>query len=406
MTMSKNILFYTPNISANIELIGGVETCTLATVKQLRDGRFNPIVLAHTAGQFVDELRDAGILTETIPIGKDLGNLSRNRIFANPLSLITGISELPNLIDRVVELLHRLDIKLVHCNHPYAFIIGGLAARRAGLPCIWHFHEIWTPGLLKSFYLLAARFLADQIITIAEYEAMTFPKRAKLPPICIIYNGFDFDEFRQSRDSDPLKVRKEFGLEPESFLVGYVSHLAPYKGQTTFLQAMARVVEQYPAVQALVVGGPRKSCEHYPFELRELVAKLGLSKNTIFTGARLDIADVMSALDIFACVSENEEFNRVMVEAMCLGKPTIISDLRGGSIVVQDGLTGLLVPPKDPDSLARAILMLIGNNDLRKELGVAGQKHVEKTFSISKIAQDYEKLYELIIERFNDNGKP
>ncbi len=69
-----------------------------------------------------------------------------------------------------------------------------------------------------------------------------------------------------------------------------------------------------------------------------------------------------------------------MVEAMCLGKPTIISDLRGGSIVVQDGVTGLLVPPKDPDSLARAILMLIGNNDLRKELGVAGQKYVEKTF--------------------------
>jgi glycosyltransferase involved in cell wall biosynthesis len=111
-----------------------------------------------------------------------------------------------------------------------------------------------------------------------------------------------------------------------------------------------------------------------------------------FTGMRRDVQEIMAALDIFVCVS-TEEFNCVMVEAMCMGKPAILSDVRGGSAVVQDGVTGLLVPANDPEALARALERLIADEGLRHRLGSAGRRHVEETFPVEKVVVELDRLY-------------
>jgi polysaccharide biosynthesis protein PelF len=147
----------------------------------------------------------------------------------------------------------------------------------------------------------------------------------------------------------------------------------------------------------MIVGGPRKSCEAFPAQLRSQAASLGIGSQLIFTGMRRDIPDIMNALDLFACVSASEDFNRVMVEAMCLGKPTIISDVNGAPVVIRDGETGLLVPPRDPERLAEAILRLALEPELRQRLGDAGCRFVENTFSIDSIIPQYERLYEHVI---------
>lgn len=298
-----------------------------------------------------------------------------------------------------MRLLRERDVLLVHSHHPYAFLLGGLAARWAGVPCIWHFHDVWEPGWAKHFIMQSARFLASHRIANTSTTAQKLPQGTGLPPASIVYNGFDFEEFRRGRRKDPLGVRRELGVPPGAVLIGYVSHLAPYKGQAVFLQALAQVVKQSPSVRALIVGGPRKSFEHYPEELRDLSARLGLSESVFFTGMRRDIPDIMAALDVFVCVSATEEFNCVMVEAMCMGVPAILSNVRGESVVVRDGVTGLLVPPNAPDSLAQALLRLVEDAGLRRRLGAAGQRHVEEAFPVTSVVANLERLYDEILER-------
>jgi glycosyltransferase involved in cell wall biosynthesis len=99
------------------------------------------------------------------------------------------------------------------------------------------------------------------------------------------------------------------------------------------------------------VGGPRKSCGWFRDELREDVRKLGLAERIQFTGVRLDLADIMNALDIFICVSENQEFNCVLVEAMYFGKPVVATGIWGGSVVAETGVRGIPVPPRNPTGM-------------------------------------------------------
>jgi glycosyltransferase involved in cell wall biosynthesis len=395
--MTKNILLYTPNIYPKPDEIGGVETCTLATLKRLNRDRFRPIVLMHAEGPFLDELQRAGVDTVYIPVSDTLRRLSRANTASNFVALSRAAAGLYHVVRQVIRVIREWKIDLVHCNHPYAYLCGGIAARCVGAPSIWHFHEEFEPGPARTFTLTAARHLARHIIAITPATASMFGSGTGFPPITVIYNGFDFDEFRGARSDDTQCVRREFGIGPDELLIGYVSHLAPYKGQAVFLEAMARVVRRIPGARAMIVGAARKSCETFPARLRSQAASLEIGSQVIFTGMRRDIPDIMNAFDLFACVSATEDFNRVMVEAMCLAKPTIISDVNGAPVVVRDGDTGLLVPPRDPERLAEAILRLAVEPELRQRLGNAGRRFVEETFSIDSIIAQYERVYDQVI---------
>jgi glycosyltransferase involved in cell wall biosynthesis len=389
--MAAKILNYVSNTFSEPDQIGGVETCTLAAVKHLSRDRFCPVVLAHGGGPFLEEVKKAGIEAMCLPIPNGLKRLSRN----NPAGFVKGLlgtASFSRLVTRVARLIREERVHLVHCHHPYAYLIGGIAARYTGVPCVWHFHDVWEAGLTKKFFMFSSKLLADQRIANSQATALRLPSGPGHPPLRIIQNGFDYDEIRRTQAREPRETRREFGIAPDAVLLGYVSHLAPSKGQAVFLQALSRVVRTFPSVRALIVGGPRKSFEDYPRELWELSDRLGLSDHVTFTGTRWDIPDIMAALDVFVCVAV-EEFNCVMIESMCMGKPAILSNVRGGSAVVRDGVTGLLVPTDDPDALARALERLIADERLRLQLGSAGRRHVEETFPVEKVVMELEQLY-------------
>jgi glycosyltransferase involved in cell wall biosynthesis len=194
-----------------------------------------------------------------------------------------------------------------------------------------------------------------------------------------------------------VEVRSDFDVQEHEVLIGYVSHLAPYKGQGTFVRAFADLVRQGVECRAAIVGGPRKSFEWFVDDLKAEVEKLGISDRLAFYGTRLDVADMMNAFDIFVCVSEAEEFNRVLVEAMCFGKPVIASDLRGGSIVLDHEHSGLLVPPKDVPALIAALKRLVTDSAMRLRLGVHGRAHARRRFSVGNVVPRYERIYESVL---------
>src|SRR5262249_20670136 len=165
-----------------------------------------------------------------LPIPNTLKGFNRGNNVARLLKSLPGTVTLPRLIGQVVTLLKDKDVRLVHCNHPYAFVIGGVPARRAGVPRIWHFPDVWEPGWFTSCFMLSARLLPDQLLANSEATALKLPRRWG-PPLRVLHNGFDFAEFRGAQRKDPAEVRREFGVAPGAPLIGYVSHLAPYKGQ-------------------------------------------------------------------------------------------------------------------------------------------------------------------------------
>ena len=371
----RRVLFALSNLFSDEQVIGGAELGMLVVMRALRTIGVEPYVVMHGYGHFGELLRREGIQFEIVPLSQTVTKLSRNRpVVWQCVPICLEIARLATAVRRVAR---HWEIDILHVHHHYGYVACGLAAQGMGIPCIWHLHEGWERSAITKVLEISGRVLADYVITIAPYEQSTVASLTDRVPHTLIESAFDFNELHRSRNRSRHEVRAEFGIGPAEVLIGYVSHLAPYKGQRTFVRALNRLASGGSVFfKAIIVGGPRKSFEWFQKDLQLEVNELGLSGQILFCGTRLDIANVMDAIDIFACVSSAEEFNRVLIEAMCFGKPVIASDLRGGSIVAETGRTGLLVPPDDDQSLAAALKILLDDLEARVRLGVNGQNYV------------------------------
>jgi len=366
----------------------------LTIMKGLRINGFDPYVVMHGGGYFESLLKESAIPYEIVPLASNASVISRNRR--------VGLADLPAAAMQVLRTAHKISkvarswkIDLIHANHLSGYLSCSLAAKRNRIPNIWHLHEGLAVGVVSQVLQRSASVLTNHVITMAPYEASTVEYMTRQVDHTMIEGAFAFDELLASRKRSGLEIRSEFGIEPTDVLVAYVSHLAPYKGQGTFLESFSRL-PQNAGYRALLVGGPRKSFEWFSKELRADVNSLGLEGRVQLCGYRADVPDIMNAADIVVCVSRSEEFNRVLVEAMAFGKPVIASDLRGASIVVEHGATGLLVRPGDATELMRALLAL-QDEQLRARLGEAARKYALERFSVERAILKYRRVYDSLL---------
>ncbi|MCK4385810.1 MAG: glycosyltransferase family 4 protein [candidate division Zixibacteria bacterium] len=124
-----------------------------------------------------------------------------------------------------------------------------------------------------------------------------------------------------------------------------------------------------------------------------MIEKLGLGERIKFLGFREDVADCLNIFDIFVLSSTTEGFSIATVEAMSLGNPVVVTDCGGPAEIVTNNQTGFLVPPRDPESLAKKIILLLENKKLREEMGTKAQIWVRKKFSLEENIKNYELLY-------------
>jgi glycosyltransferase involved in cell wall biosynthesis len=213
--------------------------------------------------------------------------------------------------------------------------------------------------------------------------------------ILTIYDGIDCATFAPG--GGPA-VRRELGLPPDVPVVGIVGHIQDWKGQHLVVEAVARARERCPGLRCLIVGGVHRRGAEYAAALRERIATLGLGAHVILTGPRGDVPACMDAMDIVLHASVTPEpFGRVLIEAMALGKPVIAPREGGPCLVVVDGETGLLVPPRDEAALADAILQLIADPARRAAMGRAGRTRVEAVFDIRHHVRAVEALFDDIL---------
>ena len=184
------------------------------------------------------------------------------------------------------------------------------------------------------------------------------------------------------------KMKQELGIDNSDRIIGCVGTLRSVKGHKYLIQAIPLILDKFPHTRLVLVGdGPLRS------ELERLAEKLKVRERIMFLGYRPDVSELMNIFDIFILPSLSEGLSNVLLEAMAASKPVIATNVGGNPEVVEDGRTGLLVPPKDPKKIAEAVNELLDNKNKRLEMGKAGLERVKEKFSISKTVREYKEVY-------------
>jgi glycosyltransferase involved in cell wall biosynthesis len=188
-------------------------------------------------------------------------------------------------------------------------------------------------------------------------------------------------------------LRRELGLPLSARLVAVFSRLNRMKGVQYFLDAAIVLAGRFPDVRFLVVGdGESKK------GLEEHACRLGLGQRIVFTGFRGDVPDLLSETAISVLPSLSEGASNTLLESMAAGIPVIATRVGGNPEVVEDGVSGLLVPPRDSAAIAAATARLLEDEDLALRLGRAGMRRVSELFSIDGSVHETERLYQRLVE--------
>jgi len=288
---------------------------------------------------------------------------------------------------------------LVHLHLLKARFFGGLAAKLAGVPMLVEtFHgNLFSDyyGKLKTAVILAAeRFLGwlimSRVIAISEAqkEELIRYRICSKKKIDVIPLGLDLEHFVHcSRFKGEL--RKELGISEESILLGTVGRLVPIKGLCYLLDAIYRVARSTDVDFCLLVIGDGQMHR----DLKSQVSTLGIEKRVRFLGWRFDLERIYADLDVTVLSSLNEGTPVSVIEAMVAGKAVVATKVGGVRDLIEDGRTGLLVPSKDPDALANAILRLVNDHDLRRRLGEEARDSVYPKYDVSRLILDMKQFY-------------
>jgi glycosyltransferase involved in cell wall biosynthesis len=285
------------------------------------------------------------------------------------------------------RIITRTPIHLLHANtlwdHPYAVV----SSWGLGIPTICHIRGSWTLDKIRKYFLHRA----TRLVTVSRALMAGFPP-ALAQRVQVVYDGVDLERFHPCRTGEP--VRDELGIEKDQPVVGMVSRLDPLKGQDTLIRAIGILQRDFPRLILLLAGETSARDRWYQSRLEQLAQELCLPGRVIFMGARDDIDRVTNAMDVAALPSRDEGFGLTLVEAMASSKPVVATAVGGIPEVVEDGVTGLLVPPDDPQALARALQALLSNPDLRIAMGQAGRRRAENLFDIKAHVHAMENIYQ------------
>ena len=282
-------------------------------------------------------------------------------------------------------------IALIHHNN--GFDIGAVfLSAMLGIPLVaYQRGDEWNSLTVRRLATRVTRFIANSVSTRRSLDALGVPPER----VRVIYPPVDLESFVARRPAG--EVRDSLGLRSGPCF-GMIGMLLPWKGQTVFLRAAARVLERFPNARAVIVGGPPSGGEGYAHELRSLARELGIGDRVIFTGFRSDVADILPVLDIVVHASvDPEPFGRVIIEAMALRRPVVASRAGGPIEIIEDGQTGLLVAPGDPESLAAALIDLLERPERAAELGARGYREVTHRFSAVRNAERVQEVYDEVL---------
>ncbi len=229
-------------------------------------------------------------------------------------------------------------------------------------------------------------------VAIAEEVRVTIQKVYGYTDPPLIPNGIPTDEYAPNPDTR-AQWRQAHGIEPHATVVTHIGRFAVQKNHALLVEAFAQVHSDAPLYLLLVGAGELEDA------VREQVAGLGLESRVRFLGIRADVADILRASDVFVLSSRWEGNPMSVMEAMAAGLPVVSTAVGGVPELVQEGVTGRLVPSEDAGALAQAMQALVDDPARRQAMGAAARQHAVARFDIRHTVRMYEELYERLLAR-------
>lgn len=307
---------------------------------------------------------------------------------------VRNISALIMNIYRLVHIIRKNDIALVHGNSPQVNIACGMAGMIAGIPIVWHARVLLEAGMIDLDRLFS--FLPQKIICNSKAIGRRFAGiRNENAKVEIIVNGVDTQYFKpEFISSDDAKAR--LGISSDRFVMGCFDRLDPVKDHETILHAVKSVYDGFPGVILLVVGEAFDQPEKRKKALADLAERLGIIKCVRFVGFQQDIRESMAACDLVVQASKSEGCSRVICEAHAMGKPVAASDVGGNPEIVINGVTGLLFPVGNSVELADCIRNFIADETLINQMGMSGRRQAVSALSVQRYCHEMERVYHLL----------
>jgi len=356
--------------------IGGAGRWLLNLLSAADKERFAIKVVLPKGSLLIDKVRELGF--ETIPVDG-----MRDKSFdAGAVSLLRGIirKEKPQIV------------------HTHASLSARLAARMAGAKIIntKHCMDSRKTGIKKFAASYLNNLLSDGIIAVsAAVKQNMADNGVHEDKISVIYGGVS--PVRELSTGEKSLIRKHWGIAEDDIVVGIVARLAEVKGHKYFIDAAEIISRDNAKVKFLIAGiGPKEQ------ELKELVRKRGLTDRVVFAGFIDNIHEIFNIIDVNVISSLSEALCLSLIEGMFAGKPSIGTDTGGIPEVIKDGYNGYLVPVGDSSMLADAVLKLVRDPILRKNMGEKGRELSEDHFTAEAMARGIEELYEAMV---NKNGR-
>ena len=358
---------------AHAFMVGGAEEMVLNLVRHLPE-RFEPVVCCiNQAGPIGEEIEKTGVPFHVFHLNPGV---------RRPLHVL-----------EIQRRLRELKPDIVHTFLLTASLYGRLAAILAGVPIVIG-TEVNIYENKRPHHALAEHFLmrgTDRVVVSAESVRDFYIKQVHAAPekVDVIYNAVDFSQLQTTTSRDAL--RASVGVPTGAPLAGIIARLTEQKAHRYLFEAMAST-PGLEATHLLVVGdGELRD------ELRAMSERLGLSARVHFLGARRDLGDLLAAIDVFVMPSLWEGLPLSMVLAMGAGLPVVATRVAGIPEVVQDGTTGLLVPPADAPAFGAALARLIADPGLRQEMGAAASAFVRPRFGVDGYVASVSDLYDRLL---------
>jgi glycosyltransferase involved in cell wall biosynthesis len=374
--------------------IGGAERVLLRFLERIDRGLFEPALACPHAGPLSEEAAKLGLQVHFGYPAPRLLEVRRKSLGAKRLAALAYPWDMARTVLGLARLLRGGGYDLVLTNSAKADIYGSLAARLTGIPVVWRLHDIVDADAFSRLNIMLFRFFATffaaKVLAVSEAVRSALAARGVSgDKIAVVYNGIDIKAL--ARTAQRKEARAEWGLEEDAPVAGMVGRLVDWKGPDRFLEAAARVAGEIPQARFMLVGDAIFGEAGYVDELKAMADRLGLGKRAVFTGFRDDALRIMSGLDVLVHASLlPDPLPTVLIEAMALGLPVVAADAGGVREIVDEGSTGLVVPPGDVRAMSEAMVELLSDPEVAARMGEAGRELAAERFDIEGQARRFE----------------
>jgi glycosyltransferase involved in cell wall biosynthesis len=364
--------------------IGGAERDLIALLSRLDRRIWQPAMACPEAGP----LREVALAQDvpTYPV-----NLPPWRKASSLMSRHAGVRRLHTLLADVQP-------ALVHVNDlwwvPHTVrAVEGLSPR---IPIIAHVRQETQPRKVRQYALDRVEYV---VAVSHQVEQGVLTGGVASHRVRMHYSGVDCSAMATSGDNHD--VRAQHGVPRQALLIGTIANLLPLKGYEVMLDALPAVLAAMPTVHYLIIGSGEAE---YSTRLKAMTVERGIAERVHFAGFQESVASYLSALDLYVHPSLKEAFGLAVVEAMAMGKAVVATTTGGLPEVVAQGETGLLVPPRDAESLAAAVVSLLEDKIRREQMGRSGKSRAQERFSLDASVRHMEELYGEVLEARKGRG--